>query len=554
MASFWDQFLQGQASAGGAHATPAAQYPWLYQPQAPQTPAQVSQQAAAQTGSQGLAQSIAGSQQGASDAATPQAAAGGEYTQAPGGGYAPPVNGRSAPPPGQVTDPRGMFDPSKGGVTAPPGGSLPPYTPPAPKAPAGPPTGDVRDPLFARQLVDYWAGQPGSNPSLKNDPGYWVGKLTSGELGTDMSYITGRFMQQEGAPASGGPFDFANAHPVTVGTPQVSPTPATPQYQRYNFQPLNSPTYTPPQTISPDTIQQYRAPSSVPTPTAPGYTPGDISQYGGAEGLSTLQALAQQLANAVSTGYSPDVAGAKESTKDTLISQRDQALESARLNAAGRGTLGAGALQGQEADTRDAFAGDLTANYRDIDAQAARDAFNNALAAMTGIGNLGAQEATTSENEYQAQLAGQQTREQTAQAATSFGQNADAQKLQAAMALEQLKQAEASSGQSRGSLAAQLSQQQFADDLAGQQFQFDQQKAQADNQQSTNATNLSALLGLDSNSINRESLAQQFALAKAQLEQSGALGFGSLGLQQAGLEQNTTNGLLGLILSLLGGK
>ncbi len=77
---------------------------------------------------------------------------------------------------------------------------------PAPAAAAsGPPTGgDLRDPAYAAKVVAYYATQPGANPSLARDPQYWIGKITSGELGTDMNYIIGKFNTPEGAPAGQG--------------------------------------------------------------------------------------------------------------------------------------------------------------------------------------------------------------------------------------------------------------------------------------------------------------------------------------------------------------
>jgi hypothetical protein len=80
-----------------------------------------------------------------------------------------------------------------------PGGGA--YTPPPLDAAAGggPPTGgSLTDPAYVAKLVSYYATQPGANPSLKNDPNYWIGKITSGELGTDLGYITGKFMTPEG--------------------------------------------------------------------------------------------------------------------------------------------------------------------------------------------------------------------------------------------------------------------------------------------------------------------------------------------------------------------
>lgn len=68
-------------------------------------------------------------------------------------------------------------------------------------APTG---GNLKDPAYVDSLIAYWSQQPGVNPSVKNDPGYWRGKILSGALGTDQQFITDRFMQAEGAPAGSG--------------------------------------------------------------------------------------------------------------------------------------------------------------------------------------------------------------------------------------------------------------------------------------------------------------------------------------------------------------
>lgn len=82
----------------------------------------------------------------------------------------------------------------------------PPLAPPTtPGGLAGPPPagGNFADTNYASAFVQYYANQPGANPSLKNDPNYWIGKITSGELGTDPNYIIQKFMTPEGAPAGG---------------------------------------------------------------------------------------------------------------------------------------------------------------------------------------------------------------------------------------------------------------------------------------------------------------------------------------------------------------
>lgn len=92
---------------------------------------------------------------------------------------------------------------------------------------AKPTGGNFRDPTFAAQYVSYMANQPGSNPSLKNDPNYWIGKLTSGELGSDESWIANKMMQPEGAPAgSGSSFSALStftAPPLAAAQPFTAP-------------------------------------------------------------------------------------------------------------------------------------------------------------------------------------------------------------------------------------------------------------------------------------------------------------------------------------------
>ncbi len=81
-----------------------------------------------------------------------------------------------------------------------------PATTPAtkPAAATKPSGGNLRDPDYATQFVNYWSAQPGVNPSLARDPNYWVQKITSGELGADENYIVSKFMTPEGAPMGSG--------------------------------------------------------------------------------------------------------------------------------------------------------------------------------------------------------------------------------------------------------------------------------------------------------------------------------------------------------------
>ncbi len=68
------------------------------------------------------------------------------------------------------------------------------------------PTLNRSDPASVAAYVSYYANQPGANPSLKNDPNYWIGKISSGELGSDPNYIVSKFMLPEGAPAGANPY------------------------------------------------------------------------------------------------------------------------------------------------------------------------------------------------------------------------------------------------------------------------------------------------------------------------------------------------------------
>lgn len=85
--------------------------------------------------------------------------------------------------------------------------SNPPATPAAPGNTSGtrPTGGNLSDPSYAARYVAWAATQPGVNPSVKNDPGYWIGRFTSGAFGNDQNYALQRMMQAEGAPESGAP-------------------------------------------------------------------------------------------------------------------------------------------------------------------------------------------------------------------------------------------------------------------------------------------------------------------------------------------------------------
>lgn len=65
--------------------------------------------------------------------------------------------------------------------------------------------GSIRDPNYARQLISYYAQQPGADPSLASNPDYWVQKMTSGEFGDDQSYAEHKMQTAfHDAPGGGG--------------------------------------------------------------------------------------------------------------------------------------------------------------------------------------------------------------------------------------------------------------------------------------------------------------------------------------------------------------
>lgn len=75
--------------------------------------------------------------------------------------------------------------------------------------------GNLKDPKYAEALVSYFANQPGANPSLKNDPNYWITRM--GQVGGDQGYWEGRFMQPEGTPDP--------SQPPGTNTPGATPNP-----------------------------------------------------------------------------------------------------------------------------------------------------------------------------------------------------------------------------------------------------------------------------------------------------------------------------------------
>ncbi len=93
--------------------------------------------------------------------------------------------------------------PFPGATGSTPGASAPPAT--GAPASGGAPAFSSTDPAAVDAWLAYEGAQPGIDPSVRSDPGYWKSKILSGELGPDAGYIVGKMTTaQQGAPGGGG--------------------------------------------------------------------------------------------------------------------------------------------------------------------------------------------------------------------------------------------------------------------------------------------------------------------------------------------------------------
>lgn len=114
------------------------------------------------------------------------------------------------------------YDPYTQGYTQPKDSTQPPNGVGSPSAPGtgGPPSGgNFSDPTYAGQFIDWYANQPGADPTLKSDRNYWLQKLTSGELGSDPNYIISKFMGAGSGGGSGAAGGTGQVDPYTAPTP-----------------------------------------------------------------------------------------------------------------------------------------------------------------------------------------------------------------------------------------------------------------------------------------------------------------------------------------------
>ena len=129
--------------------------------------------------------------------------------------------------------------------------------------------GNPNDPAYVRQWVDYYASQPGANPSTKTDPDYWVQKIlsTGGWQGDNAGYWSG----------PEGMFRSSDTTPTTT-TPTTTPAAQTMTYQQALAQ-ANA------------TAQQYLG-----RPLTQAEISGYLGKYGGGPGTSvTLASLSPVL-------------------------------------------------------------------------------------------------------------------------------------------------------------------------------------------------------------------------------------------------------------------
>jgi hypothetical protein len=83
--------------------------------------------------------------------------------------------------------------------------------------------GSLMDPGYVDKLLAWAATQPGVNPSVKVDAGYWKGRFLSGAFKEDVPYAISRMMTPEGPPeggAAGAPGPTDGAPSGAVKTPE----------------------------------------------------------------------------------------------------------------------------------------------------------------------------------------------------------------------------------------------------------------------------------------------------------------------------------------------
>lgn len=266
-----------------------------------------------------------------------------------------------------------------------------------PPAASGPPTLNPSDPASRQAFIAYYANQPGANPSLKNDPTYWDGKIASGELGSDPNYIIGKFMTPEGAPAGQGAGDLSS-----YGVPA----------NQYASAPFSGNFNTP------------AVPSSLSTPyPAAQWTGGDFVAPVKPADLQTEFAAPTEAQLEASPGYEARL------TADQQVRQRSAAAKGTILSAGTQVDLGRGAqdyasneynnLFGQSLATRQQNAGEYQNSFTDAFQQYQQK--YNMFLGQSGL-DLGARQQN--ENEFQSNVLQPAQTQQANQYQQFLGDNA----------------------------------------------------------------------------------------------------------------------------------
>lgn len=136
-----------------------------------------------------------------------------------------------------------------------------------------PSSGRTTDPAAIKAQIAQWASMPGADPSLANDPDYWVQAITSrGGLGTDNSQYwqdasvgDNAFFRNPGRE-SGSTLGQMGAPPPGVAATPAGPAPTATTYQGPNAPAYSN--YTPPP--APDPIA-FVAPTAEQARNTPGY-------------------------------------------------------------------------------------------------------------------------------------------------------------------------------------------------------------------------------------------------------------------------------------------
>lgn len=286
-------------------------------------------------------------------------------------------------------------------------------------------------------------------------------------------------------------------------------TAQTPQYQTYNYSAQ-------PAMLSPTSVKSYQA--------------GTIDQFQPSSQTTALNGLATQLANQAAGSATVPTAALKESAKETLLSQKQQALDQSNQSAAQRGTSGSGVQDALAQNANDSFAGNLTGAYRDIDQNAAETNFNNLLAALTGVSGLSNTLTGQAQSNYATGLSGQNAQEAANQADAASSQAAGAYGL--------------SRDQVAGSQNLAYQQAQAAENANKNAFGLSAAQLASQNDQNKNNFNLTAQQQLIQQLQNNQSQAQNNYQFQASNDLATQLGLGQLGIQQQGANLANQNAAL----------